>query len=551
MKTRITLICGILLFALINCTSCSDDCDYFPLDGNDADITGWTMSAGDGIEYSGVISGNTITVCIPEEVDPVSLKAECTLSEGATIYPDPESVSDWNTEQTFTVTSVNTDNAKEWSVRIRRSGEGQFLTPVSITSQKALEEFAALGYRKLNSLTIADGTEPVTDLSPLNGIEEVSSTLTIRDVTAPTVEMTGLRIVGNLTVNSYLTLEKVSFPALRRSLGSIYIGDVSVNGSLAKIHDELKTVEFPALTYVAGSFTVYWCQNVETVNTDKLSHVGRDYVIDTGMLADWSMLKSLRTIPGNLRMFVGSIKSFEGFGVTSVGGTFFFSAGEAASLRPLECLESVESLSINGGDNITSLDGISHLDPLSVTINALPKLTSLRGMPIGEHTAHVFITRMPALESLIGIEKLKKAETIQIGACPLLRDITPVSGVSSVNTLVITSSGVETIPEFPDLKEVPGTLEIYNNDQLTSLSGFSHIKSIGKLTVSDCALLTTLDGLQNVTKCDGAIQIVANPELASYKAVRDLLIANWTNVTIRRNKYNPTLEQLQNGETEM
>lgn len=511
------------------------------------------MSAGNGIEYSGIISGNTITVCIPEEVDPNpnSLKAEYTLSEGATIYPNPESIGDWNTENTFNVTSVNTDNEKEWVVRIRRSDEGEFLTPVQISSQKALEEFAALGYRKLNSLTIADGAEPVTDLSPLNGIEEVSSSLTIRNVTAPTVEMTGLQIVGNLNVNSYLTLEKVSFPALRRSLGSLYIGDEPDNGSVPQIHNELKTVEFPSLTYVAGSFTVYWCQNVETVNTYKLSHVGKDYVIDTGMLADWSMLKSLRKIPGNLRLFVSSIKSMEGFGITSIGGSFFFSAGETASLRPLECLKSVESLSINGGDNITSLDGISHLDPLSVTINALPKLTSLQGIPLGGHTAYVGITRMPALESLNGIEKLKKAETIQISGCPLIRDITPISRISSVNSLIITSSGVETIPEFPNLKEVPGTLEIYNNDQLTSLSGFSHITGIGKLTVSDCALLTTLDGLQNVTKCDGAIQIVANPELASYKAVRDLLIANWTNVTIRRNKYNPTLEQLQNGETEM
>lgn len=552
MKTKIILICSILFSALISCTSCSDDCDYFPLEGNDADITGWTMSDGAGMEYSCIISGSTITVCLPEKVDPNALKATCTLSEGATIYPDPESVTDWSSEKKFTVTSVNTANEKEWFVKIRQTGDGELLTPVSITSQQALEEFAALGYRKLNSLTITDGEAPVTDLSPLKGIEEVSSRLTIRNVTTAAVELAGLQIVGDLTVNSYETLESVSFPALRRSLGNIYIGDGGTGtGSIAKIHNELKTVDFPALTFVSGSFTVYWCQNVERVNTGLLRHVGKNYVIDTGKLTDWSMLKSLRRISGNLRLFVNGIKSFDGFGITSIGGTFFFSAGETTSLRALECLKSVKELSINGGDNITSLDGISQLDPKVLTLNALSQLASLDGLPIGNHTAYVFFTRLPLLASLSGLEKLKEAETVQISNCPLVKDLRPLAGINSVNSLIITNTGVEIIPEFPNLKVLSGTLEIYNNDMLTSLTGFSHLTSLGKLTVSDCALLTSLDGLHKVTKCAGAIQIMSNPELVSYKAVRDLLINNWKSVTIRRNKYNPTLEQLQNGQTEM
>lgn len=485
--------------------------------------------------------------------NPNSLKVTCTLSEGATIYPDPETVSDWNSGKSFAVTSVNAANEKEWFVKIRHSGEGELLTPVAITSQKALEEFAALGYRKLNNLTITDGSEPVTDLSPLKNVVEVSSRLSIRNVSITDVEMSGLQVVGDLNINSYLTLEKVSFPALRRCLGSIYIGDaVAGSGtSMPKIHDNLETVDFPELTSVGGSFTIYWCRNVKYVNTNKLSHLGKDYIIDTGLVPDCTMLKSLRKIPGQLRLFVRGIMSLEGFGIESIGGAFFLNAGEITSLRPLECLKSVGDISINGGDNITSLEGILHLDPHSVTINALSQLKSLQGMPLGEHTVSVYLTRLPLLESLTGMEELKDAGTIQIGACPLIKDLTPIAGLNTANALIINSSGVETIPEFPNLKELPGTLEFYNNDNLTSLAGFSHLTSLGRLTVSECSLLTSLDGLQNVSKCIGRIQIISNPELVSYKAVSDLLINNWKNVTIRRNKYNPTLEQLQKGQTEM
>lgn len=553
MKNHISLICSLLLTVVFGCTSCSDDCDHYPLNGTDTDITQWSMQTAEGLSFAGLISNNTVTVCLPEEVSINSLSAAYTLSEGATIYPNPESITDWSAEQTFTVTSVNTENEKVWTVKILRAGDGELLTPVSITSQSALEEFAALGYRKLNNLTIADGTEPVTDLSPLKNIEEVTSRLSIRNVTAANVEMGGLQIVGDLSVNSYETLVSVSFPALRRAMGSIYIGDGQggSSSSVPKIHNNLKTVDFPQLTYVAGSFTVYWCQNTERVNTNKLSHIGRDYIIDTGMLTDYSMLQSLRTIPGNLRLFFNSVESFDGFNISSIGGSFFFSAGKVNSLKPLECLKQVADFSINGGDNITSLEGISHLNPKSVTINALPKLTSLQGIPLGSNTSSVFIQRMPLLSSISGMETLKKAETIQISGCPLVKDITPICGITSAGSLILTSMGVETIPEFPNLTELPGTLEIYNDDNLTSLAGFAHLQSLGKLTISECALLTSLNGLQNVTTCPGAIQIVSNPELVSFTAVRDLLINNWKRVTIRRNKYNPTLEQLQNGQTEL
>lgn len=552
MKLKIYGLLTLMSIILAGCFSCSDDnCDFFPLDGSDADITQWTMRTDEGLEFGGLISGNSISVFIPDGVDINSLNAVWSLSEGATIYPDPESISDWSSAQSFTVTSINTENTKEWIVKVHFAGDAELLTPVTITSQTALEEFAALGYRKLNSLTITDGTEsPVTDLSPLKHIEEVSGRLTIRQVSVPTVEMSGLQTVGDLTVNSPSTLEKVSFPVLQRSLGDIYIGD-KTTGSVAQIHNGLKNVEFPALTYVAGSFTVYWCQNVEIVNTDRLTHIGADYIIDTGNITNLGMLQSLKAIPGSLRIFCPSLQSLEGFGITSIKGSFFLGVGEVRSLRPLECLKSVGSLSLNSGANLTSLEGISHLDPQAVTINACPKLTSLEGCPIGPHTRAVYITRMEQLVSLNGLEKLRQADELQISNCVLLSDLSPITSLTEADNLVITNTGVVNIPEFPSLTALTGTLEIYNNKSLKSLAGFKHLKSVCNLTVSGCVALPSLDGLQNLTTCPGRIQIVGNSELSSFTAVRNLLIDNWDRVTLRRNKYNPTLQQLQDGETEL
>ena len=97
-----------LLFGLLSCLlfgACSED-DKIPADADENFITSVSLSIGNET-YDAVIADNTITVTVPYTVSLNEAKATFVYTPSAKIIPDPATITDWNVERTFRVTSFN------------------------------------------------------------------------------------------------------------------------------------------------------------------------------------------------------------------------------------------------------------------------------------------------------------------------------------------------------------------------------------------------------------------------------------------------------------
>ena len=90
-------------------TSCSDKDD--PFAGDDSYIVEFALTQGSAT-YKADISNQTIVVKVPEGISLNGATTQVKLSENATIYPNPETITAWDEEMIFVVTSYNNKQTK-------------------------------------------------------------------------------------------------------------------------------------------------------------------------------------------------------------------------------------------------------------------------------------------------------------------------------------------------------------------------------------------------------------------------------------------------------
>ena len=137
------------------------------------------------MEYHAAISGDRITLTVPVGVDLTGATVSYELCEQATIKPDPASITDWNNDQAFRVTSYN----QSWGSYTYTVSRSQIVNNGNVTllTQADVEAFAASGVTVVDgNLTIgaAGATSPfdtIRDLSALSGLTEVRYNLTINN----------------------------------------------------------------------------------------------------------------------------------------------------------------------------------------------------------------------------------------------------------------------------------------------------------------------------------------------------------------------------------
>ena len=138
MKLKQIFIAFLSVIALYSCSEKED----IPADADDNFITKVTVSVA-GETYSAVIASDTITVTVPYTVSLNGASATVEFTPSAKIMPDPATITDWDTERTFRVTSFN-GQTRDYTYlvikdEIRSKGNVELKTPVEIAS------FAATG----------------------------------------------------------------------------------------------------------------------------------------------------------------------------------------------------------------------------------------------------------------------------------------------------------------------------------------------------------------------------------------------------------------------
>ncbi len=105
---------SILLFVLSLSVSCTKDDDMDAvINSSEAKITEFKINT-----VESVITGQTIAITLPNATDVSNLMAEVTISENATIDPDPTIATDYTNPKTFTVTAQDGVTQSTYTVNV-------------------------------------------------------------------------------------------------------------------------------------------------------------------------------------------------------------------------------------------------------------------------------------------------------------------------------------------------------------------------------------------------------------------------------------------------
>ena len=356
----------LLLLAALAATGCNEDSASEIFSGKDNHIASFALTK-DGVTYDAVISQNRITVTVPYNVSLAGATATYELSENAAIQPAPATVTDWESERQFLVTSYNkTDRAYLYSVEyadVVSAGN------VTLNTQREVTNFGQTGISVIDG-NLAVGTrrsdDPVKTLDGLERLVAVGNNLTIGAAYAGetlTGKGTGLsnlkEVRGNITLSEQnASLKGFSLPSLK-----------SATGDITLVNKALETVEMPVLKRVGGTLEVR-SNALILMTADLLTQIDGDMILSgsTSKTAaapcDYFYFPELKTVSGNL-----SLSYFDNLSNTGI----IFPVLAAAGNITYEALSRANAFTLPEAE---TLGDISLVSCSAMTEMSLPKLTS-------------------------------------------------------------------------------------------------------------------------------------------------------------------------------
>jgi hypothetical protein len=270
-KFLLLLVAGAFAFA-----ACNKEED--PFEGKDSYITAFSLQQGEVVLHA-AIAGEEIILTAPEGFLLTQAKAAVKLSENASIYPDPATVTDWDEERQFAVTAHNGTQTK-YIYKVKRSGIAHDGT-VALETQADVDAFGQQGVTLIDgNLTIGrtTGTDSITSLAPLAGLKAVTYNLTVNPTFSgaslgglETLEHVGgtFQAGGTTTATALKHIETLSLPALK-TVGNFYLQNTvtiiaelpeltSVSKQLS-LNCPLYQLQLPSLQH-AGTLTLTTANN--------------------------------------------------------------------------------------------------------------------------------------------------------------------------------------------------------------------------------------------------------------------------------------------------
>ena len=367
----------ILMIGFISLLAGCDDEDS-AFSGSENYITSFSLKLQDGKTYAATITEDELTLSVPEGVSVQGAKAEVLCSELATITPDPSNITDWEGNQTLTVTSYN-GKERTYHYSLSRTlivGEGDVL----LETAEDVEAFAARGISRIEgNLIIGKETGSVKEdsllsFAALSGVKEVSGTVLINPTYKGTsvaglenLERAGaLKIAGRIGTNGAFgnkELEHIELSQLKMVGGDLYLSA-----------DTLRTLNLPKLESVGGTLTLQ-AIHFKQLEFPALEIIGKDITFTgrqngTLELTEEVSFPALKTLGNQL-----TLKSYKK--VKKIN----FPALVSAATISLESLSDLEDVFFS------SLEEISYSFSLQYPMNnlnevSLPKLTKANSMRI-------------------------------------------------------------------------------------------------------------------------------------------------------------------------
>lgn len=420
------------------------------LEGRDNYVVSFSLKVG-GVEYVGAVKDGEIRVEVPRSVSIKGATVQYLLSEGATISPDPISITDWTSERKFLVTSKQ-KQTKVYKYTCERTTVNK-AGHVVLATQEEVDAFLTTGISEIDgNLTI--GVPNGEEITNLKGLSNLT------------------RVVYTLVVNSTYTGEDLDGLQNLEQVQAFHLGTEEMPAT-----SKLSTVNLPALHTVYGSFTIN-SENVKSVLLPKLKNCEGDFIISSGALAatDFNALES-----------VGGSLIVRGTAKAGAKGT---AEAEAVLLNSLKQV---------GGD---------------LTVEDMPKLETVVLTQVEKLAAVSFnrlkkfsLLSMPKLEKVVSLD-VTNCESLSVVDLPALEEVVDgitFSGLRSLDVLsvnALTSIGKLTLKTLENLKKVElPLLETVKGDVIISDLNSLETVEIPKINLEghtlnliNCSLLKQIAG---------------------------------------------------------
>ena len=471
-----------MLLSLFFLGACDKNDEIIPEDADENFITSVVMTV-DGKSYTADITDNTVTITVPYTVSLNNAEVEFKYTTSATIIPDPETVTDWDNERTFRVTSYNGD-AREYTYKVVKSeiesdGDVELKTTEEVASFAESKTTVVKGNLIIGS--DAEKAEKITDISALASLKEVTGNIVIRnsyngaDLTGldNIVSAGGLQ-VGSTDVASKATeLHMISMKALE-----------TLSGDISVYNDQVTYVLFEKLATIEGS-VMFNAPSLQSFGFPVLTTVGQDLNIQ-GLNEE--------------NKAAGTIATLELPELTSVGGVL--AVNNLAKLTSMNFLKLKET----GGLNF-------HTVPVMLETINLPEIETVNGSIIMEAnmeappTGSFVPQRNDVLLAFGGMDKLTTVKgQIKIKNFTALKQLPDWSKITTLGSITLDY-----------LEDVNGTLMLPNARFETFGETAPQIEIISKMLLTK---IETAEDLSNVNFVVKQIQNFVFPEI-NFKSIND------------------------------
>ena len=471
-----------MLLSLFFLGACDKNDEIIPEDADENFITSVVMTV-DGKSYTADITDNTVTITVPYTVSLNNAEVEFKYTTSATIIPNPKTVTDWDNERTFRVTSYN-GNAREYAYKVVKSeiesdGDVELKTTEEVASFAESKTTVVKGNLIIGS--DAEKAEKITDISALASLKEVTGNIVIRnsyngaDLTGldNIVSAGGLQ-VGSTDVASKATeLHMISMKALE-----------TLSGDISVYNDQVTYVLFEKLATIEGS-VMFNAPSLQSFGFPVLTTVGQDLNIQ-GLNEE--------------NKAAGTIATLELPELTSVGGVL--AVNNLAKLTSMNFLKLKET----GGLNF-------HTVPVMLETINLPEIETVNGSIIMEAnmeappTGSFVPQRNDVLLAFGGMDKLTTVKgQIKIKNFTALKQLPDWSKITTLGSITLDY-----------LEDVNGTLMLPNARFETFGETAPQIEIISKMLLTK---IETAEDLSNVNFVVKQIQNFVFPEI-NFKSIND------------------------------
>ncbi|HKU43821.1 MAG TPA: hypothetical protein VJR89_36930 [Polyangiales bacterium] len=168
--------------------------------------------------------------------------------------------------------------------------------------------------------------------------------------------------------------------------------------------------------------------------------------------------------------------------------------GGLAGLR-----EVAGTFSVLDCDSLTGLDDLTEATLGSLTVTQSTAFRSPKGPRFASRLSQLTLSELPELHDVDGMGSVEAAGKIEISGCPKLTQLNGLSGLAQVETglWIRDNAALTSVSGFSALRSVGQDLRLSGN-ALQNLQGLAALERAGALSIEDSAL-STLEGLGAVT----------------------------------------------------